>query len=323
MIQKEPIPDGFKIGSASKIAGISPNTLRTWIRRGYFSPSVVSPSGERLLSSDDLRRVKNLKTLVDLGDSIGRIAHLENDSLESRIDELHHIRAQDASSGSVRSMPGITAAIVSPASSSRISSLKAILDSVFRYQSLDDLRSAIDSGESFDLIAIDFRGEMDDHDVRISELANTIETPVVVVYDFLTRHALQNLTLSKTHLIRWPVNSLILERFIQSVLLDEGRHVGWDDESSSEIPPKKFDEELLTQLSDSRPELKCECPRHISTLVASLGAFEDYCARCENDSPADEAMHRSLRAKTAEARRIMETALVRLCEYDGIPLDFK
>jgi len=65
MIHEQKIPDGFKIGSAAKIAGISPNTLRTWIRRGYFAPSITSPNGERLLDSADLRRVKNLKTLVE------------------------------------------------------------------------------------------------------------------------------------------------------------------------------------------------------------------------------------------------------------------
>ena len=56
-------------------------------------------------------------------------------------------------------------------------------------------------------------------------------------------------------------------------------------------------------------------------LVETLAAFEDYSARCESQSPADASMHAFLHAITARARWMMESALQRLVQFEGIQIE--
>ena len=79
------------------------------------------------------------------------------------------------------------------------------------------------------------------------------------------------------------------------------------------------DRQLLA-ISSSTPKLKCECPQHMSALVSSLTGFEDYCARCEVESPEDTILHAHLGKEVAKARHIVEKALVYLCETDQLEI---
>lgn len=78
---------------------------------------------------------------------------------------------------------------------------------------------------------------------------------------------------------------------------------------------------MLAAVTSSLPKIKCECPHHLSDLVLSLGAFEDYSAACESQNPADAALHHYLWSITAKARATFEDALVRVAEAEGIPLE--
>ena len=67
-----------------------------------------------------------------------------------------------------------------------------------------------------------------------------------------------------------------------------------------------------------RQAIQCECPNHVSGLVQSLLAFENYARNCENRNADDAAMHRLLFEKTAAARVIMEDALAELVRFEKI-----
>ena len=51
-----------------------------------------------------------------------------------------------------------------------------------------------------------------------------------------------------------------------------------------------------------------------------LVAFESYSAECENRSSEDAALHAYLHATTAQARAMLEDALTRVVEAEGIEL---
>jgi hypothetical protein len=55
-------------------------------------------------------------------------------------------------------------------------------------------------------------------------------------------------------------------------------------------------------------------------LVNSLAAFEQYSRECENRNAEDAALHAFLHAATAQARAIMEAALARVVEAEGLEL---
>ncbi len=148
-------------------------------------------------------------------------------------------------------------------------------------------------------------------------------TRSIVIYDYASRHRLGRLAeCCSSRAIQHPVS------------LDELRHVVLDaaalsapaevveraKEGLGTVPPRRFSDAQLGRLAEIPTTIECECPHHLSALVASLAAFERYAAQCESESSADEEMHAWLHRQTARARDIIERALARLIEHDGIEL---
>jgi hypothetical protein len=67
-------------------------------------------------------------------------------------------------------------------------------------------------------------------------------------------------------------------------------------------------------------KLNCECPHHITELLIHLGNFETYSAECANSSPADAALHHYMKGIAGNARAMLEVALVRVAEAQGLTL---
>lgn len=63
-------------------------TLRVWERRYGLTQARLSPSGQRLYSADDVRRLALVKQLTDLGHAIGSLAPLDMAQLQ-RVASLH------------------------------------------------------------------------------------------------------------------------------------------------------------------------------------------------------------------------------------------
>ncbi|MDJ0837722.1 MAG: MerR family transcriptional regulator [Acidobacteriota bacterium] len=72
----------YPIRAVSRLTGVSADNIRAWERRyGAVVPQRVK--GGRLFSEADLARLRLLKRAVDHGHSIGQIAKLSNENLES------------------------------------------------------------------------------------------------------------------------------------------------------------------------------------------------------------------------------------------------
>lgn len=319
MVHESSTSSGYKIGTAAKMAGISPNTIRTWMRRDYFQASIETESGERILSSEDLRRLKTLKTLIDLGDSIGRIAKLGDAELERRLGEL---RASSDSnfSNEIPSLVDLEAAFVSPPSSARLSSAVPLFWNTHSFESVSQLaeRCKTDNSLSIALIEFQTRNPREKDDI-LSFVEENPEISVVVVFDFMHRAHLQDLANANVHMLRWPINSIMFERYLYSMLPHVSRN-RIQNTSAVETPAQLLDERQLEILCNTVPTLACECPRHVSSLVSSLCAFEEYSKQCVSISPQDKELHDYLFRETARARHIMELALIRLCREDGVEI---
>ena len=74
----------------------------------------------------------------------------------------------------------------------------------------------------------------------------------------------------------------------------------------------------MAELSQVSNTIKCECPQHITELLRDLVAFEIYSAECENESKQDAALHSYLHATTAQARSMLEEALIHLMRVEGL-----
>ena len=92
------------------------------------------------------------------------------------------------------------------------------------------------------------------------------------------------------------------------------------DSEDHEIPDRRFTDDQLTKISQISTTIDCECPHHMTSLLASLNAFEKYSRECESKSEKDVVLHAYLHRRTAHARSIMEDALLTLAEAEGFDL---
>jgi len=145
----------------------------------------------------------------------------------------------------------------------------------------------------------------------------------IVIYDYASRHRLGRLAeCCASRAIQHPVS---LEE-LRHVILDAAALSGaveqtdLDATSTGSVPPRRFTDAQLGRLAEVPTTVECECPNHLASLAGSLAAFERYASQCESESAADEEIHAWLHRQTARARDIVERALERLIEHDGIEL---
>jgi len=71
----------IRSGTAARLAGVTPSTLRIWEHRyGVVAPP-KSPSGQRVYSMKDIDRLRLIKRLTLDGHAIGSVAQLKIDAL--------------------------------------------------------------------------------------------------------------------------------------------------------------------------------------------------------------------------------------------------
>ena len=125
---------------------------------------------------------------------------------------------------------------------------------------------------------------------------------------------------------RWIVKPVRLEsddpgtkRDATLIWLKEQEDAGID--IAGPVPPRRFDEASLVRVAAIPTTVRCECPHHLADLIGNLAAFERYSEECEIRSRDDAALHAYLHAASARARSLIETALARVIEAEGIRLE--
>lgn len=108
---------GYPIRAVSQVTGLSIDTLRAWERR-YKAVSPQRQGRGRVYSEDDIERLALLKDAVDRGHSIGRIADLPDEQIQTLIDR----------SEAMASRPNKTAAATSPEAA-----WHSVIDAIERY----------------------------------------------------------------------------------------------------------------------------------------------------------------------------------------------
>ena len=75
-------PSLHRSGAVARMLRMPVATLRVWERRYGLTQPELSPSGQRLYSADDVRRLALVKQLTDLGHAIGSLAPLDMPQLQ-------------------------------------------------------------------------------------------------------------------------------------------------------------------------------------------------------------------------------------------------
>jgi DNA-binding transcriptional MerR regulator len=336
----------YQIGTVSTLTGIDPHTIRAWERRYNAITPARSESGRRRYDDHTVERLQLLKALVDCNESIGLIAHLPDEALRDRLAKLADLGRNrsrvDAPSDADRRVWSL--ALVAPGLESQLRANAIALPELEIMVSAEDREGLLDAVRKTPC------------EVVVLELDRIGSSPlgfvqscrglpgaplVVVLYRFAPRALLARLAQAGARLVQVPIRLEQLRRQLLDLLMIEKAQVrrqrlespvepadaASDDrvlaaygppDAAAAPPARRFDDDQLARLFEVSSGIDCECPNHLSSLVAALVAFERYSKSCESRDEADAKLHRRLAYGTGQARALLESLLAQLCEQEGI-----
>lgn len=148
----------------------------------------------------------------------------------------------------------------------------------------------------------------------------------ITLYAFAKRELIDRIAGgSRVRALRAPINlpllrSQLMSIITRNILLGGSGSGSASSSTSGGIMPARYTYAQLGKLQQIASKVECECPNHLSTLLQSLLDFERYSRNCENRNTADAEVHKLLYESTARARSLLERALDRLIEHEGITL---
>ncbi len=307
----------YRSGAVARLTGIPVQTLRVWERRYKIVGPRQSATGQRQYSPEDVARLTVIKRLVDSGHAIGSIATLDLDSLQSMLAKV----AQAPGSAAKGAMTPVRVVIVGEALAMRVAhfhlaALQIVATTPRPEGAVEALR-----GLTADVLLVALPTLNRDSAQAIRSLAQQVgPQKVIVEYGFGAQRVEQELRALGCSLVHAPVDIDELESLCRLLPAAARSRVPDLLPEIDPAAPRRFDHKTLAEISLASVVLNCECPHHIAELLVQLGNFETYSAECESRTPADAALHHYLKEVTGNARALLEEALVRVVEAEGILL---
>jgi DNA-binding transcriptional MerR regulator len=310
----------YRSGAVARLTGIPVETLRVWERRYNIVGPRQSAKGQRLYSPAEVTRLTVIKKLVDSGYAIGSIAALGLEALQPMLEEavLATPRAAGFSAtgttGTMGTIAPLRVAVIGEAISLRLErrrlpALKVVASSPNSALAAQALRQV-----KADVLLIELPTLQRETPQAIRALAQQLGAQqVVVVYGFGPKHVEQELGGLGYRLIRSPLDIDQLQALLGVPPPTPMPQIG-------AIAARRFDNKALAEITMASVALHCECPHHLAELLVRLSSFETYSEECESRSPADAELHHYLSQIAGSARALLETALARVVEAEGIAL---
>ncbi len=313
----------YGIGAVAKLTGLSDHTIRVWERRYGAVVAERAPNGRRQYGPEDLEKLQLLKQLTSQGVAISQIAAESVASLRARagrIDSLATAPLPDE----------ISVAVLGDFLPTKLRSWPDELAPVtIAFSETDPKKFSADlKHQSPDVIVME-TPTLDEASVRTTKrlLEESGATRGVLVYTFGRDENVRTARDDRLVVLRAPADAAaVRDAAIQAVTgpVVRGRRSrpkpvadpAWH--FDGEPAPRKFTQQQLASLAVASTSIDCECPRHLVQLVAELSAFEVYSANCVSRNDEDAALHRYLHETTAKAREMIEIALERVAEAEGI-----
>ena len=336
-------PTGHRSGAVARMLRMPVATLRVWERRYGVTQPALSPSGQRLYSADDVRRLALLKQLTDLGHAIGSLASLDMAQLQ-RVASTH---AQALATTHRRERPD--AAPLPPVRAWRLAVIGAALGQRLRRPALlrrlgrplvllgpfDNAAQAAAALQASDVDAVLVglpqlhAGWLAAIDAAAPALAGV---PKAVFYGFAAEAVCEALAAAGTALLREPQPDAVLAQWLHTLCTATTATTAPQPAAGSvagtvapalaaqPVPPRRWDDAALADFAGLSSTIACECPRHVAELLVQLSHFEAYSAECEDRSPGDAELHAYLKQVAADSRARFEAALEYVALHEGLML---
>ncbi len=314
----------YGIGAVAKLTGLTDHTIRVWERRYSAVVAQRTANGRRLYAPADVEKLGLLKRLTDQGLSIGQIASESLPALRERTRDMRELVATP--------LPDHV----------RVAILGDFLPKQFAVHERDlaPVEILVADNNPDRLIADLERQPVDvvvmenpvlDAKVvdQLREILKRSDTPRgVIVYSFGRARDIDKALDAQILALRSPVSvdearEAVMRAFkparpARASAKSKPKSPTSEWQFVGKVEPRRFDNAQLATLAQASTAIDCECPHHLAQLVVDLSAFEVYSANCANRDEDDAALHRYLHETTAQARNLIEIALERVAEAEGI-----
>ena len=320
MSRKPDVPSLYGIGAVVRLTGLTDHTIRIWERRYAAVVTARASNGRRQYTAADVQKLSLLKRLTDQGIAISRIAGDSIDELQQQVDSLRELAA-----GTEPRTPRVAVlGDLLPRHLLEEEAGSAALDICVADSSRERFLADLHQ-QRVDVIVLE-RPVLDaDTLAEIRELLDDGSAGKgVIVYSFGRRRDIQAAADEGIVALRAPVGAHELRDAAARPTHRMSRDARPSDDTvaapefSGPVAARRFSPQQLANLSSARNDIDCECPRHLAQLVSDLSAFEIYSDRCASRDDDEAALHRYLHRATAEARALVEQALKRLAEAEGL-----
>jgi MerR family transcriptional regulator, light-induced transcriptional regulator len=328
-------PSFHRSGAVAHMLRMPVATLRVWERRYGLTQPALSPSGQRLYSADDVRRLALIKQLTDLGHAIGSLAALDMTQLQ-RVASTHANALAATQKGEPpnavarSSVRAWRLAVIGAALGTRLQR-PALLRRLGRPVQLlgpfDDVRQAATAlcGQDVDAVLIHEPQLHEGWLAAIDEAAPALaEVPKAVVFGFAAEPVCEALASAGTILLREPQPDAVVAQWLRGLSTAPHRaqapSAGSLAVSTEPVAPRRWTDAALAEFAGRSSTIACECPRHVAELLLQLSHFEAYSAACEHRSTADAELHAHLGRVAAASRARFEAALEHVALHEGLLL---
>ena len=294
----------LRSGTAARLAGLSPSTLRIWEHRyGVVSPP-KTPTGQRSYSMLDVQRLRLIRRLTLEGHAIGTVARLP-------LDELVRL-----SSGSRETSSGEQRVLVVGRSLAQKLQVRLRPAVALVFDDLDHAEKEVAKCGVIDVLVVHIASLHASVTERVLALRADLPAPtVIVIYSFGAELAVDALRAAGMTVLREPVTGKELARLI---VASAPRPLPPPESSGIQPGPRLYSDAELVSLMEAPSRVTCECPRHLAEIVTLLAGFERYSAECLSQNEADGALHRHLQDVASVARTMFEQALARVVVDEGL-----
>jgi DNA-binding transcriptional MerR regulator len=328
-------PSFHRSGAVARMLRMPVATLRVWERRYGLTQPALSPSGQRLYSADDVRRLVLLKQLTDLGHAIGSLAPLDMRQLQ-RVASTHTqalVATQKREHPDAALLPPVRAwrlAVIGVALGTRLQRpalLRRLGRPLVVLGPFDNAAQAAAALHGADVDAVLVHvpqlqaGWLAAIDAAAPALAGV---PKAVLYGFAADPVCDALAAAGTALLREPQPDAVLGQWLHilsmATVTPRPAAAGSAALATEPVPPRRWNDAALADFAGLSSTIACECPRHVAELLMQLSHFEAYSAECEHRSAADAEIHAYLRHVAATSRAHFEAALEHVALHEGLIL---
>ncbi len=290
-------------GTAARLAGLSPSTLRIWEHRYAVVAPPKTPTGQRTYSMKDVERLRLIKRLTLEGHAIGTLAHLDVASLVA------------LSSDSATYAQGAQRVVVVGQAAARKLEGRLRPAPTFVFDDLDHAERDLSQAGAVDVLVIHASSLHDSMTERLVALGRNLSArTVIVVYAFGAEGVAEALRTAGITVRREPVSGREMARLIVA----SRPVVNTPASDSTASSSKRYSDAELVALTEMSSTVACECPRHLAEIVSLLSNFERYSSECAARDEDDAALHRHLHEVATAARAMFEEALERVVAEEGL-----